>query len=148
MTKFILVYLCETTLNIMVDSLKIFTLAIVFLTLNQMVSAQDVDLKKGIVYVDGAECLKYDGENVPGITYSDFNGNELFYIGFARDENGTFWKVKFLAQQLKMSYRVNFSTKAAFIKKLVKENVLTNCAIDVAKLDNFILKFDENLDKD
>lgn len=132
----------------MVDSLKIFTLAIVFLTLNQMVSAQDVDLKKGIVYVDGAECLKYDGENVPGITYSDFNGNELFYIGFARDENGTFWKVTFLAQQLKMSYRVNFSTKAAFIKKLVKESVLTNCAIDVAKLDNFILKFDENLDKD
>ncbi|HLP21197.1 MAG TPA: hypothetical protein VK174_12885 [Chitinophagales bacterium] len=106
----------------------------------------DYDKKKSVVLVDTKECLKYDGKEVPGVTYSSLAGEELFFIGFARDKYGnTYWHVVFLKSKKEMNYRVNFASKKAFLAKAVKDGLLKDCTLNEEKLDNFILKYDERI---
>lgn len=109
-------------------------------------TAQEVQTKKGIVYIDEKECLKYDGGDVPGVTYSTNSGEELFFIGYARDyAGGTYWKVTFLKDKQTMNYRVNFVSKKAFLTKLAKEKLLKDCTLDQEKIATFIAKYNENI---
>lgn len=118
------------------------------LLLNSIANAQDVDLKKGVMYLDGKECLKYDGKEVPGYTFTNLAGEELFFIGFAKDYSGTYWRLTFLKQKTKLSYRYAFASKKAVLAKMVKDGVLSNCTLNEEKIENFIAKYDEHLDKE
>lgn len=110
--------------------------------------AQKVKLKKGVVYVDDAECLKQEGKLVPGYTFSSLAGDELFYVGSANDGRNPYWRLTFLKEKKSISYRATFPTNKALITKLVSEGVLVDCAtINYDKVDTFIAKYDERIDK-
>lgn len=122
------------------------SLTTLMLLVATMTFAQDVNLKKGIVYVDDKECLKYEGKENPGYTFTNQAGDELFFIGFASDYKGTYWRVTFLKQKTKMTYRVAFISKKAFIQRMVKDGLLNNCNLNEEKLENFIAKYNERIE--
>lgn len=110
--------------------------------------SQNIDYSKDkkTVLVDGVECLTYEGKEVPGVTYSNKAGEELFFIGFARDYLGnTYWKVTFLKSKQVMSYRVNFASKKSFLAKAVKEGLLKDCTLNEEKIESFIMKYNEQI---
>ncbi|HLP50065.1 MAG TPA: hypothetical protein VK154_04230 [Chitinophagales bacterium] len=129
--------------------MKTTLLSALFMLLTAPLFSQDIDYdkKKSVVLVDTKECLKYDGKEVPGVTYSTLTGEELFFIAFARDVlERTYWRVTFLKSKREMTYRVNFASKKSFLAKAVKDGLLKDCTLNEDKLDSFIVKYDERIE--
>lgn len=104
--------------------------------------SQEVDFKKGIVYIDGKECLKYESET-NNVSFQDLNGNDIMVLKFLREYGTVYTEVIFFESKQRFSSRTYIFTKKSLIEKLIKSNTLFDCKIDADKVKIFVQKYDE-----
>lgn len=109
--------------------------------------SQDVKFNKGIVTIDGKDCLKYDGSEMSGFSYYNMAGEELFFVDYKRggSRNAMYWIITFVKDKTKMT-NTSLMSRKDIIAKLVKNGALTNCDTNAEKLSTFILKYEEKMD--
>lgn len=109
---------------------------------------QDIVFKKDIISVDGKECLKVNDRDPNNISFMDLAGNEIFFLKFIHNSKyGTLYtKTVFLNQKLTMTVMSYGFTKKLLVKKLLADGTLANCSLVPAKVETFVLKYDENIE--
>lgn len=109
--------------------------------------AQDIDIKKDIVYIDGKECLKISG-GANDVSISDMEGNEIIYLKFIHNSKYAklYNKVTFIKQKVSFTSQSYIYTKKLLIKKLLADKTLVDCKLDDAKVEAFVMKQDENVE--
>lgn len=109
---------------------------------------QDIDIKKGVVIIDGKPCLKVDGD-ANNVSFMDLAGNELFFLKFIHNSKygPLYTKTTFLAQRLTMTSISYGFTKKLLLKKLLADGTLTDCTLVPAKVESFVLKYDEQVER-
>lgn len=122
---------------------------LVFLCSIAIVSAQEIEIKKGIISIDGKECLKMTNEDAVSVSFTDMSGNELFFLRFIHDSPYAklYNKVVFPEQKLSFTSESYIYTKKLLVDKLVKAKVIEDCKINIANLEKFIMKYDENVER-
>lgn len=113
------------------------------------VTAQEINFKKGVVFVDGKECLRYDDSDPNHITISDLDGNELVFLKFIHNSKygDVYNKVTFIGQKVSFTSQSYIFSKKLLVKKLLADKTLTDCKLDPAKVETFVLKYDENIER-
>ena len=111
-------------------------------------TAQEVKCKKGVVYVDGAECLTYEKTTNIMFTFSTLEGKEIMMLKFPRHPitSKIAAQVTFMEAQKVVSSESYVFNKKVLIEKLLKEGTLENCDINREKIDSFGLKYNEEID--
>jgi hypothetical protein len=127
-------------------------LIIVFLFGTLLSHAQDIKLKKGIVYCDDKEILTYTSEIFGVFQYHFFTldtKEEILFI--KKNDNGTtkfeddFTQIKFLKFG-KMAETKQDKPWKKYILWLIQNKVLdTNGILNEEKIDLFIKNYDENI---
>ncbi|GAA4357981.1 hypothetical protein GCM10023185_23110 [Hymenobacter saemangeumensis] len=119
-----------------------------FILLSQVAFSQEIVYKKDIISVDGKDCLKVNDSDPNNVSFLDLEGNEIFFLKFIRNSKYAplYTKVTFLNQKLTMTSKSYIFTKKLLVKKLITDGTLTNCALVPAKVENFVLKYDENVE--
>lgn len=109
---------------------------------------QDIVFKKDIISVDGKECLKVNDHDPNNISFMDLAGNEIFFLRFIHNSKygALYTKTTFLNQKLTMTVMSYGFTKKLLVKKLLADGTLVNCSLVPAKVENFVLKYDENVE--
>ena len=110
--------------------------------------AQDVvEVTKGVVSIDGKECMKVDKKDLNNIGVSDMSGNDLVYLKYGNDKYGKRYNTIVFVNAKKSLYTQQFIYVSAkqLIKRLLDNHILDGCTINDAKVDNFIAKFGENV---
>jgi hypothetical protein len=110
--------------------------------------AQNIKIKKGVVYVEGEKCLKTDGDPV-NMSFYDAVGEEIVFMKYLDDKYGeNYMKVTFLDQKLSFTSKSIIFTKKMLIRRLLESKTIENCKLNQDKVERFILKYDENVEKD
>jgi len=111
--------------------------------------SQDVDFKKGIVIIDGKECLKMSNEDAVSVSFTDMDGNDLIFLRFIHNSKfGKLYnKVTFIGQKVSFTSQSYIYTKKMLIKKLITNKVIEGCKINEENLEKFIMKYDENVEE-
>src|ERR1051325_11261940 len=122
-------------------------IALLLLALIPQMQAQDIDVKKGIIYVDGKEGLKVDKSDPNSVSISDLQGNDLVYLKYIHDTKyaSLYNKIIFLHNRETFTSKTYIYTVKLLMKKLLDNKVIVNCALDPARIDNFVLKHDEDV---
>lgn len=109
---------------------------------------QDIVFKKDIISIDGKECLKVNDHDPNNVSFMDLGGNEIFFLRFIHNSKygPLYTKTTFLNQKLTMTVMSYGFTKKILVKKLLADGTLTNCALVPAKVESFVLKYDENIE--
>jgi hypothetical protein len=114
------------------------------------VFGQDIDFKKGVVYIDGKETFKYEGSDLKGtFSFSNLQGEEIIFMKLEqniRNSKDVHWKIVFLKEKRTLTTKYNIPTKKSLFQKLVKDGVLANGAIVADKLDTFFAKYEEHVE--
>ncbi len=110
---------------------------------------QDIDFKKGVVIINGKECMKMSKEDAVSISFTDMEGNDMIFLRFIHNSKfGKLYnKVTFIDQKISFTSQSYIYTKKLLIKKLIINNVIQDCRINVESLEKFILKYDENIEE-
>ncbi|MBF9220674.1 hypothetical protein [Hymenobacter ruricola] len=118
------------------------------LLLSQTAFCQDIVFKKDIVSVDGKDCLKVNDRDPNNVSFMDLEGNEIFFLKFIHNSKygPLYTKTTFLNQKLTMTAMSYGFTKKLLLKKLLMDGTLTNCALVPARVENFVLKYDEKVE--
>ena len=124
-------------------------LLLVFLGLNLNVFAQEVKIKKDVVYVDGVESLNVGGD-MNNVSFYDLEGNEIVFMRYIHDSKygSLYTKTTFLDINKSFTNMTYIFTKKDLIKKLIENKVLVNGKIDPEKAERFITKYDEQVEKE
>ena len=116
---------------------------IVLLLLSSFIGfCQDINFKKGIVSVDGKECLKYESDS-NNVSFQNLNGDDIIILKYLRPDNtqeSLYIKVIFVESHQEFTSKSYIFTKKILIEKLLKSNTLVDCALNEEKLSTFILK--------
>ncbi len=123
-------------------------LTTLFLTLSiTLIQAQKVKIKKDDIFVDDVKCLTVNGSPI-NFSYFNLDDDELFVLKYIDDEkNGSYYcKVTFLDQKVSFTSKTYIFTKKDLVKKLLQSKVLVDCNLIEDKIENFILKYDENIE--
>lgn len=88
-------------------------------------------------------------EDAVSVSFSDMEGNEIIFLRFIHDSKYAklYNKVTFVDQKLSFTSQSYIYTKKMLIKKLIKDNVIQDCKINLENLNKFIMKYDENVEK-
>ncbi len=122
-------------------------LILLFILSGLCLSSQDIKFKKGVISIDETPCLNHDRVNNT-ITFYDLKGEELMSLNYMNGgPTGSYARIVFVKEKLKVTSSTSLYVKTDFIKHLVRSGAFSNCAINREKLESFILKFDENLDR-
>jgi hypothetical protein len=126
---------------------KIF-LSIAIILLATIAKTQSIKIKNNIVFIDGVECLKVNNDP-NNVAIMDLSGNELIFIKFIHDSKyGSLYnKITFLDQKLSFTSKSYIFTKKLLLKKLLEDKTLENCKLNPGKVEKFVLKFDEDVEK-
>jgi hypothetical protein len=110
---------------------------------------QSFDIKNNIVFIDGKECLKISSSDPNNVAILDADGNEIIFLKFIHDSKyGSLYnKIIFLDQKVSFTSKTYIYTKKNLIKRLLAEKVIENCKLNSEKIEKFILKFDEDVEK-
>ncbi len=110
---------------------------------------QDIDFKKGVVLINGKECMKMSKEDAVSISFTDMEGNDMIFLRFIHNSKfGKLYnKVTFIDQKISFTSQSYIYTKKLLIKKLIINNVIQDCRINLESLEKFILKYDENIEE-
>jgi hypothetical protein len=113
------------------------------------VNAQNIKIKKGIVYVDDKECLTIGGDP-NNVSFYDLNDNEIIFLKFIRDSKygSLYTKITFLESKQSFTSKSYIFSKKLLIKKLIQDKTLENCLLIPEKVERFVLKYDENVEQD
>lgn len=129
----------------MKNSIAFFLLLLTFNSMN----SQDIKFKKGILYVDEKECMKYDDDgNV--VTFQNLNGDDIISIQYLRPDGtqqSLYCKVLFFDYKKEFTSQNYIYTKKLLIERMLKSKLLENCNFNEDKIDNFILKYDEKVEE-
>ena len=127
--------------------MKTLYLVVAFLITNSLFS-QEIKIKKDVVYVDGKECLKIDGD-ANNVSFYDLEGNEIIFLKFIHNSKyGEIYnKITFLKQKKSFTSKSYIFTKNLLIKKLINDKTLIDCQLDDEKVENFVMKYDEDVEK-
>lgn len=109
---------------------------------------QDINFKKGIISIDGKECLKYDSDS-NNVTYQNLKGEDIMILKFMRPDGtqeSLYTKVIFIESHQEFTSKSYIFTKKVLIEKLLKSNTLVNCNLDEEKVRTFVLKYDEKVE--
>lgn len=109
---------------------------------------QDINFKKGIISIDGKECLKYDSDS-NNVTYQNLKGEDIMILKFMRPDGtqeSLYTKVIFIESHQEFTSKSYIFTKKVLIEKLLKSNTLVNCSLDEEKVRTFVLKYDEKVE--
>ena len=109
---------------------------------------QDINFKKGIVYVDGKECMKYDSDATT-VSFQNMNGDDIMVLKFIRPDRSQaslYTKVVFIESHQELTSQSYIFTKKALVEKLLKSNALVDCTLNEDKVRTFVLKYDEKVD--
>ena len=111
--------------------------------------SQSLNIKKDIVFIDGKECLKISKSDANNIAILDLEGKEIIFLKFIHDSKyGSLYnKIIFLDQKVSFTSKTYIYTKKLLIKRLLAEKVIENCKLNTEKIEKFILKFDEEVEK-
>lgn len=111
--------------------------------------AQKIKIKKGIVYVDGEKCLTVDGDP-NNVSIYNLEGEELVFLKFIHNTKyaDTYNKITFLDSKLSFTSKSYIFTKKLLIKKLLASKTIVNCELVEEKVERFVLKYDEDVEKD
>lgn len=122
---------------------------VLLLLLSILGFSQDIKLKKGIVYIDGQECLKYETEG-NNVSFQNLDGDDIIAIQYLRPDGtqeSLYNKVIFLEYQQELTSKDYIYTKKSLVERLLKSKVLENCTLNEEKLQSFILKYDEKVEE-
>lgn len=124
-------------------------LTLSFLLISLLGFSQDIKIDDDIVLIDGQECLKISGD-ANNVSISDLEGNEIIFMKFIHNSRfgSVYNKVTFLDQKLSFTSQSYIFTKKLLIKKLLEDNTLMECKLDPEKVERFVLKYDENVERD
>ena len=115
-----------------------------------MLHAQKIKFKKGVVTVDGEECLKYS-TSLSNITISSLDESQTIYIKYIRtgvgESDGLFTKIIFVEQEKSFTSKSVIFTKKYLVKRLIQDNVIKECEFDKSKIDRFMMLYDEKIEE-
>ena len=123
-------------------------LLLLLLLISISVFSQDVNFKKGIVYVDGKECMKFDSD-ANNVTFQDMNGDDIMILKYLRpdgSQSSLYSKVIFIESHQELTSKSYIFSKKLLVEKLLKSNALQNCALNEEKVRTFVMKFDEKIE--
>lgn len=123
-------------------------LLLLLLLISISVFSQDVNFKKGIVYVDGRECMKFDSD-ANNVTFQDMNGDDIMILKYLRpdgSQSSLYSKVIFIESHQELTSKSYIFSKKLLVEKLLKSNALQNCALNEEKVRTFVMKFDEKIE--
>ena len=125
-------------------------LLIIAISVTQL-QAQSIKFKKDKVLIDKEECLNYDKADANNLEISTLDGEQTVFLKFIRtgvgQNGGLYSKIIFVEEKKSMTSRSYIFTKKLLVKKLLSAGVLVDCALDEAKIDKFILKYDEGIEE-
>jgi len=122
--------------------------ALALLVSISFIQAQKIKIKKGVVYVEGESCLTTDGDPV-NISFYDADGEEIVFMKYLEDRKGqTYMKVTFLEQKLSFTSQSIIFTRKMLLRRLLSSNTIENCKLNQDKVERFILKYDEDVERD
>ena len=126
----------------------IFTI-ILCLTFVNVIQAQKIKIKKGVIYVDDEKCLTTDGDPV-NISFYDLEGEEIVFMKYLDDKRDgeNYMRVTFLNQEKSFTSKSILFTKKMLIRRLLETKTIENCMLNEDKVDRFILKYDEDIESD
>jgi len=114
-----------------------------------IIQAQKIQFKKGIVLIDGKECLKYDNSDPNNVVISNLEGTQTIYLKFIRPEVGhncgLYTQIIFVEQNKSFTSSSYIFTKRLLIKKFLKNGIINDYKFDVSKIDKFIMRYDESI---
>lgn len=119
---------------------------ILFLFSTSFIFSQEIDFKKGIITVDGKECMKYES-SASNVTYQNLNGDDLIILKFIRVNGELYTKVIFVESRQEFTSQNYIFTKKNLVEKLIKSNTLVECALNEEKVSTFVLKYDEKVEE-
>ena len=124
-------------------------LTLSFLFISLLGFSQDIKIDDDIVLIDGQECLKICGD-ANNVSISDLEGNEIIFMKFIHNSRygSVYNKITFLDQKLSFTSQSYIFTKKLLIKKLLEDNTLKECKLDPEKVERFVLKYDENVERE
>ena len=125
------------------------TLSIILLSYSGF--SQEIKIDKDVISVDGKECLKIGADSDSNnVTIVDSEGKEIIFLKYIHNSKyGMLYnKITFLNQKISFTSKSYIFTKKLLIKKLIAENLLISCKLDEAKVEKFVLKYDENVESD
>lgn len=116
---------------------------------SRLAFSQEIVIKKDLVTVDGKDCLKINDSDANNVSFMDLAGNEIFFLKFIHNSRYApmYTKIVFLDPKLTLTSRSFVFTKKILIKKLLTDGTLVNCALVPAKVENFVLKYDEKVEQ-
>lgn len=119
-----------------------------FFLLSLTAFSQEIKIDNNIVTIDGKACLKVDGD-ANNVSFQDMEGNELFFLKFIHNSKygKVYNKITFLDQKLTFTSQSYVFTKKLLIKKLLADKTLVDCKLDADKVEKFVLKYDENIER-
>ncbi len=112
-------------------------------------SAQDVNIKKKTVYVDGEACLNIVTHNPNSFSVVDPNDELVCNVKYIHNSPyipGMYQKITFANTDLEITTSTYIFTKKSLVKHLITHKVLDNCSVDSDKLPNFVSAYDENIE--
>ena len=110
--------------------------------------SQEIKIKNDILSIDGKECLKIGGDS-NNVSISDLEGNEIIFLKFIHNSKyGSLYnKITFLDQKLSFTSMSYIFNKKLLIKKLLADKTLIDCKLDSEKVERFVMKYDESVEK-
>lgn len=112
--------------------------------------AQTLKFKKGIVYSNTNECLRYS-ESANTVELKSIDGTQTILLRFIRtgvgQNEGLYTKVIFVEQNKSFTSRSYIFTKKLLVSKMMMDALLVDCIFDYTKLDLFIAKYDERIEE-
>ena len=124
-------------------------LSLIFILFTSITHAQNIKIKKDVVYVDSKECLTIGGD-ANNVSFYDLNDNEIIFLKYIHDSKygSLYTKITFLDSKLSFTSKSYIFTKKLLIKKLIQDKTLKNCQLIPEKVERFVLKYDENVEQD
>jgi len=128
--------------------MKQFLLGACLFLVSSVAFGQDIEIKKGVVLVDGKECLKVDDRDPNNISFMDLQGNEILFLKYIHNSpyGNLYTKITFPNQKRSFTAMSYGFTKKNLLKKLLTDGTLSNCALVPDRVENFVMKYDENVE--
>lgn len=129
--------------------MRLFAIILVFLGIQAYANAQEIKIKKDVVYADGMEILTISGD-MNNVSFNDLEGNEIIFMRYIHDSKygSLYTKTTFLDINKSFTNMSYIFTKKDLIKKLIENKVLVDGKIDPEKAERFITKYDEQVEKE
>ena len=144
-----LLYVIKNNLKMRKITLFLFLIAICF---SQVSFAQKIKFKKGVVTVDGTPVMNYDA-SLTIVELSSLDDKNTIILKQIRDSEFTngevYSKITFIPQKKHLTSRSYIFTKKLLVKKLLKSKIIdVKGTFNESKIDNFIARYDEKVEKE